>query len=103
MLFFSDNLLAIEAPLTTKCDFCQLLFCGINIIGRCSAVHLTMQNPHGFAQIHDLIESSEIYDSFEGNTYEVELVFDYLRAQELSPKQIYRAVSPTVRSTFSLI
>ncbi|TEB39720.1 hypothetical protein FA13DRAFT_1703947 [Coprinellus micaceus] len=87
-----DNILALEAPNTTKCDFCQLHFCGINIPGRCSAVPVPLQHPHGFANIPDLIESSEIYDSFEGNTYEVELVFDYLRNHNISPRHIYRSI-----------
>ncbi|KAJ2935180.1 hypothetical protein H1R20_g1959, partial [Candolleomyces eurysporus] len=74
-----DNILALEAPTTTKCDFFG-------------------QNPHGFSNIPDLIESSEIYDSFEGNTYEVEIVFDYLRSHNITPKQIYRAIIAHVQS-----
>ncbi|KAF5338926.1 hypothetical protein D9611_008728 [Ephemerocybe angulata] len=90
-----DNILALEAPVTSKCDFCQLHFCGINIPGRCSAAPLPMQHPHGFTNIPDLIESAEIYDSFEGNTYEVELVFDYLRNNNVAPRNIYRSASPS--------
>ncbi|KAI6114415.1 hypothetical protein F5141DRAFT_1187953 [Pisolithus sp. B1] len=29
-----ESLLALQAPITTKCDFCQTLFCGISVHGR---------------------------------------------------------------------
>ncbi|EAU85893.1 hypothetical protein CC1G_02916 [Coprinopsis cinerea okayama7 len=87
-----ENLLALEAPLTTKCDLCKVVFCGINIPGRCSAVPLALQHPQGLANVGDLIESAEVYESFDGNTYEVDILFDYLRTQNKLPRQIYREI-----------
>lgn len=88
----SENLLALRAPTTSKCDLCQVSFCGIGIQGRCVATPLVAQHPHNLSDIGDLIQSSEVYDCFDGNTVEVEIMFDYLTAQRLSPRHIYREV-----------
>lgn len=44
------------------------------------------------SDIGDLIQSPDVYECFEGNTVEVEIMFDYITAQGLSPRHIYREV-----------
>lgn len=91
----SENVLALAAPTTTRCDFCQVSFCGIGIPQRCIAAPLAIQHPHGFSDLSDLIQCGEVYDCFDGNTVEVDIMLDYLTAQGLSPRHIYREVRPT--------
>lgn len=43
--------------------------------------------------ISDLIQSSEVYECFENNTVEVEIMLDYLTNGQITPRQIYRDVS----------
>ncbi|KZT73775.1 hypothetical protein DAEQUDRAFT_721235 [Daedalea quercina L-15889] len=87
-----ENILALTAPTTTKCDFCQVSFCGIGIPTRCLAIPVHMQHPHGLSDIGDLIQCGEIYDCFHSNTVEVDIMLDYLTAQRLTPKHIYREI-----------
>ncbi|KAF8635821.1 hypothetical protein AX15_000020 [Amanita polypyramis BW_CC] len=87
-----ETLLALRAPTTSKCDLCQVSFCGIGIQSRCTAAPLLTQHPHNLSDIGDLVQSSEVYDCFDGNTVEVEIMFDYLTAQRLTPRHIYREV-----------
>lgn len=89
---YSETMLALRAPSTTKCDMCQVSFCGINVQGRCNAAPLLAQQPHGLLDIGDLIECPYVYDCFDSNTVEVEIMLDYLTAQRLAPKHIYREV-----------
>lgn len=89
----SENILALRAPTTTKCDFCQVSFCGIGIPGRCIATSLINQHLHGLADLGDLLQCGEVYEIFEGNSVEVDIMFDYLTSQGLSPRHIYREVS----------
>ncbi|KAH8113566.1 hypothetical protein DFH11DRAFT_1599391 [Phellopilus nigrolimitatus] len=85
-----EVLLALHAPSTSRCDFCQVSFCGINVQGRCVALGLSMQTPHGLTDLGDLIQSTEVYDCFDGNTVEVDFLLDYMTSHRLSPKHIYR-------------
>ncbi|KAH9841582.1 uncharacterized protein C8Q71DRAFT_737734 [Rhodofomes roseus] len=87
-----ENILALTAPTSTRCDFCQVSFCGIGIPTRCVAAPLLMQHPHGLSDIGDLIQCGEIYDCFDSNTVEVDIMLDYLTAQRLTPKHIYREI-----------
>ncbi|KAJ7147122.1 hypothetical protein C8R43DRAFT_1011970 [Mycena crocata] len=87
-----ENLLALPSPLTTKCDFCQVSFCGINIQGRCIAQPIASQHPHGLSDVGDLIQSSAVYECFNSNTVEVEIMLDYLTAQRITPRHIYREI-----------
>ncbi|PFH53892.1 hypothetical protein AMATHDRAFT_53537 [Amanita thiersii Skay4041] len=87
-----ENLLALRAPTTTKCDLCQVSFCGVGVPGRCVAAPLLSQHPHGMSDISDLIQSPDIYECFDSNTVEVEIMFDYLTSQRLTPRHIYREV-----------
>jgi E3 ubiquitin-protein ligase CHFR len=88
----SENLLALQAPSTTKCDLCQVSFCGIGVQGRCTAAPLLSQHPHGMSDVIDLIQSEEVYECFDSNTVEVEFLVDYLTTQRLTPRHIYREV-----------
>lgn len=94
-----ENMLALEAPPTTKCDLCRVPFCGINIPGRCQAVPLSLQLPHGLTNISDLIESAEVYECFDGNNYEVDILFDYLRSRNKTPRNIYREILAHVQTS----
>jgi hypothetical protein len=91
----SEMLLALGASVTTKCDFCQVSFCGINIQGRCIAASLAAQHPQNMSDVSDLIQSSEVYECFESNIVEVEIMLDYLTNRQITPRQIYREVSST--------
>lgn len=88
----SENLLAARAPSTTKCDLCQVSFCGIGVQSRCLAAPLMSQHPHGMSDVIDLVQSEEVYECFDSNTVEVEFLVDYLTTQRLTPRHIYREV-----------
>jgi hypothetical protein len=88
----SENLLALQAPSTSKCDLCQVSFCGIGVQARCLAAPLQSQHPHGMSDVIDLIQSEEVYECFDSNTVEVEFLVDYLTTQRLTPRHIYREV-----------
>lgn len=93
--------MALRAPSTSRCDFCQVSFCGIVIPDRCHATSLQSQYLNGFSDLGDLIQAADIYDCFGGNTVEVEMFFDYLTEHRVPPKQIYQEVcflSPIPRS-----
>ena len=92
----SENLLAIRAPETSKCDLCQVLFCGVGVQGRCEAAPLHAQHPHAMSDIADLVQSSDVYDCFDGLFVEVNYMLDYLTAQRKRPQHVYREVSRTV-------
>lgn len=88
----SEILVALRAPSTSRCDFCQVSFCGIGIPERCCATLLHSQHLNGFSDLGDLIQAADIYECFEGNTIEVEILFDYLTEHNMAPKQIYQEV-----------
>lgn len=92
MTGLSENLLAMNAPTTTRCDFCQVSFCGINIPVRCVAVHVVAQHLHDMADLTDFIQSADVYECFNNNTIEVDLMLDYLTSRNLTPRHIYRDV-----------
>jgi hypothetical protein len=69
-----ENLLASRAPTTTKCDMCQVSFCGVGVQGRCIASPLQSQHPHGMSDAGDLIQSSEVYECFYCADYNVRRV-----------------------------
>lgn len=91
----SENLLAIRAPTTTKCDLCFSLFCGIGVQDRCVALPFPIQQPHGLSSHLDMIQSADVYGCFNGNTVEVEIMLEYIETQGMSPRHIYRDVSHT--------
>lgn len=75
---------------------CQVFFCGIGVQHRCVAVRLSSAHPHGMSDIGDLIQSTEVYECFDGNAVEVEIMLDYLGTQRISPRHIYGEVSFSV-------
>ncbi|KAJ3500691.1 hypothetical protein NLJ89_g9681 [Agrocybe chaxingu] len=87
-----ENLLATRAPTTTRCDLCLVSFCGIGVQERCNALPIMSQHPHNLATHTDLIQSAEVYDCFDGNTVETEIMLEYVEAQGLSPRHIYREI-----------
>ncbi|KAF9454800.1 hypothetical protein P691DRAFT_804160 [Macrolepiota fuliginosa MF-IS2] len=93
-----EIILALRAPSTTKCDMCQVSFCGINVQGRCVAAPLLAQQPHGLVDISDIIECPYVYDCFDSNNVEVEIMLDYLTAQRLTPRHIYREIVSYLQS-----
>ena len=93
----SESILSLHAPTTSKCDFCQVSFCGISIPGRCLAAPLVAQQPHWFSDLGDLIQCGEVYECFDHNTVEVDIMLDYITAQGLSPRHIYREVGAPLR------
>lgn len=84
-----DLLHAIEAPTSSRCDFCSASFCGIGVQGRCCAVNLAAQHPQGFADLSDLIQAPELYEIFENNSYEADILIEYLREKQITPQTIY--------------
>lgn len=92
---YSENLLALQAPSTTKCDFCQVLFCGIGVQERCIAMPVSSQHPHNLSTHADLIQSCDIYDCFGGNIVEVEIMLEYVETRKLPPRHVYRDVGLT--------
>ncbi|KNZ81289.1 E3 ubiquitin-protein ligase CHFR, partial [Termitomyces sp. J132] len=97
-----ENLLATHAPnTTTKCDLCQVYFCGIRVRDRCIALPLGTQQPHGLSDVGDLILSSDVYECFNSNNVEVEIMLDYLTAQGLTPLRIYQEASFSFTSSLS--
>lgn len=99
----SENLLALRAPTTTRCDLCLVSFCGIGVQDRCIALPILSQHPHNLSTLPDLIQSSDVYECFDGNTVEVDIMLEYLESQRLTPRHIYREVgfchSCTVKRT----
>lgn len=94
-----ENLVALRAPSTSRCDFCQVSFCGIGIPERCYATSLRSQHLNGFSDLGDLIQATDIYECFEGNTIEVEIIFDYLTEHHITPKQIYQEIIQHIQNT----
>jgi hypothetical protein len=54
------------------------------------------------ADIGDLIQSADVYECFDSNTVEVEIMLDYLTSQRLTPRHIYREVCGSISSLFYL-
>ncbi|KAK0221886.1 hypothetical protein IW262DRAFT_1315498 [Armillaria fumosa] len=93
-----ENLLALQAPTTTKCDFCQVSFCGIGVPGRCIAASLTAQQLHSMADLTDFVQSPEVYECFNDNHIEVDIMLDYLAVRRITPKNIYRDIVTHIQS-----
>ncbi|KAF8158272.1 hypothetical protein B0H34DRAFT_708115 [Crassisporium funariophilum] len=87
-----ENLLALRAPTTTRCDLCLVSFCGIGVQDRCIAASILSQHPHGMSSHADMIQSADVYECFDGNTVEVEIMLEYLETQRLTPRHMYREI-----------
>jgi E3 ubiquitin-protein ligase CHFR len=55
-------------------------------------VPILSQHPHNLSTLPDLIQSSDVYECFDGNTVEVDIMLEYLESQRLTPRHIYREV-----------
>ncbi|GBE84963.1 hypothetical protein SCP_0701450 [Sparassis crispa] len=93
-----ESIVALQAPTTTRCDLCQVSFCGIGIPGRCVAAPLQSQHPHAMSDLGDLLQSIEVYDNFDNNAVEVDIMVDYLTAKGLTPRNIYSEIVTYVQS-----
>ncbi|KAF7314508.1 RING-type domain-containing protein [Mycena kentingensis (nom. inval.)] len=87
-----ENLLALASPITSKCDFCQVSFCGITAAGRCQARAIALQELHEMQDLGDLVQSTSLYELFSSNNVEVDIMLDYLTSQQISPRHIYREI-----------
>lgn len=94
-----ENLVALQAPPTSRCDFCQVSFCGIAVPDRCNATSLRSQHLNGFSDLGDMVLSADIYECFEGNTVEVERFFDYLTWHTVAPEMIYQEIVTHIQNT----
>ncbi|KAF9534485.1 hypothetical protein CPB83DRAFT_844294 [Crepidotus variabilis] len=94
-----ENLMAIRAPSSSRCDFCNTCFCGIGVQDRCVALPLLSQHPHNLSSHSDLILSADVYECFDGNTVEVEIMLEYVDAQNLTPRHIYRDIIMNIQKS----
>lgn len=46
------------------------------------------------SDIGDMIQCGDIYEVFDGNAVEVDILLDYMTANNISPRHIYREVRP---------
>lgn len=44
------------------------------------------------SSVLDLVQSSDIYDCFEDNFYETDVLLEYLAEERITPNRIYREV-----------
>ncbi|QRW15192.1 RING finger protein [Ceratobasidium sp. AG-Ba] len=85
-----DELYAIGAPTSSRCDMCTTGFCGISVPRVCRSQWLhQVQLLSTHSSLQGLIEDGKVYEAFNGNAIEVEIMFDYLREAEISPHMIY--------------
>ncbi|KAF8710286.1 Ring finger, partial [Rhizoctonia solani] len=94
-----DELYAFGAPTSTRCDMCTTGFCGISVP---QVVHLNLTrriDGPDFATVAGLIESDRIYDIFNNNSIEVDILFDYLREAEITPNMIYLDIIDHILAT----
>ncbi|KAG6836142.1 hypothetical protein H0H93_010975 [Arthromyces matolae] len=66
--------------------------CGNCVQNRCIALSLLSQQPHGLSDLGDLIMSADVYECFDSNTVEVEIMLDYLTTQRMTPRHIYQDI-----------
>lgn len=69
--------------------------CGVNPshLARCCALPIERQEPHSLTDLTDLVQSTEIYDCFEGNSYEVDILLEYLSSRDIKPRRILADVT----------
>lgn len=99
----SETILALYAPTTTRCDFCQVSFCGINVQSRCVVSSVESQSLHGLSDIQDLIQCPDVYECFDGDTVEVDYMIEYMTSHGRSPRRVYRQVRAGVTSVLTVL
>ncbi|KAJ1309623.1 hypothetical protein OPQ81_006392 [Rhizoctonia solani] len=95
-----DELYAIGAPTSSRCDMCTTGFCGISVPQVCKSHWLhQVRLASDYNSLQGLIESDRIYDIFNNNSTEVEILFDYLREAEITPNMIYLDIIDHILAT----
>ncbi|KAG8770716.1 hypothetical protein FRC12_004092 [Ceratobasidium sp. 428] len=95
-----DELYAIGAPTSSRCDMCTTGFCGISVQRVCRSHWLRqVQLLSTHNSLQGLIENGKVYEAFNGNAIEVEIMFDYLREAEISPNMIYLDIVDYILAT----
>ncbi|KEP53223.1 putative RING finger protein [Rhizoctonia solani 123E] len=95
-----DELYAIGAPTSSRCDMCTTGFCGISVPQVCRSHWLhQVRLMSDYNSLQGLIESDRIYDIFNNNSIEVEILFDYLREAEITPNMIYLDIIDHIQAT----
>ncbi|CAE6435348.1 unnamed protein product [Rhizoctonia solani] len=95
-----DELHAIGAPTSSRCDMCTTGFCGISVPQVCRSHWLhQVRLMSDYNSLQGLIESDRIYDIFNNNSIEVEILFDYLREAEITPNMIYLDIIDHILAT----
>ena len=59
----------------------------------CIAICLSSAHLLGMSDVSNLIQSTEVYECFNGNAVEVEIMLDYLGTQHILPWHIYNEVN----------
>ncbi|CUA68171.1 hypothetical protein RSOLAG22IIIB_03410 [Rhizoctonia solani] len=94
-----DELYAIGAPTSSRCDMCTTGFCGISVPQVCRSHWLhQVRLTSDYNSLQGLIESDRVYDIFNNNSIEVEILFDYLREAEITPNMIYLDIIDHIQS-----
>ncbi|KAG8933821.1 hypothetical protein FRC02_011143 [Tulasnella sp. 418] len=84
---YCDELHAVGAPTTTRCSICRTSFCGLGVPHLCAAASIQNANlPVSISSLSGLIQSGDIYDAFNGNAVEVDVLFDWLREDGRGPR-----------------
>ncbi|KAG9017041.1 hypothetical protein FRB90_001979 [Tulasnella sp. 427] len=95
-----DELHPLGAPSTTKCSVCETSFCGLSIPHLCVANGMSSAHlPVAVSNLTGMIQSLDVYDAFNGNTTEVELLFDWLREDGRGPRGILLSMIEKVRQS----
>ncbi|KAG8938197.1 hypothetical protein FRC04_009254 [Tulasnella sp. 424] len=95
-----DELHPVGSPSTTKCSVCETSFCGISVPHLCVANSMSSAHlPVAVSNLTGMIQSLEVYDAFNGNTTEVELLFDWLREDGRGPRGILLSMIEKVRAS----
>ncbi len=55
------------------------------------------------SDVADLIQSTEVYECFDGNAVEVEIMLDYLSNQHITPRHIYGEASLPLLSFIGIL
>ncbi|CAE6421180.1 unnamed protein product [Rhizoctonia solani] len=95
-----DELYAIGAPTSSRCDMCTTGFCGISVPQVCRSHWLhQVRLMSDYNSLQGLIQSDRIYAIFNNNSTEVDILFDYLREAEITPNMIYLDIIDHILAT----
>ncbi|KAG8763185.1 hypothetical protein FRC11_005612 [Ceratobasidium sp. 423] len=74
-------------------------YCGACLQGAFDPIRLVGIDDPDFGALLGLIESDRVYDIFNNNAIEVEILFDYLREAEITPNMIYLDIIDHILAT----